>query len=225
MKSLSLLLLCLISFFCLSDDVKPNVDVIAVDYPPYTSPKSPNNGSSFYLLDKYAKLHFRVSLSPLFLPPARANLLIKKGQWCLSFYPPVEDNNLSRFVPLSDDTVSLGLYRLKESTRFYWKDLNDLRGKIVALLRPKTIGKMHQVFLSAGIQLVYVESIDQGLQLVLKKRVDYAFGDNLALAEAQLSTIQKQQLQFSQTVVHTAKIGFYYNIQCEEQLFSLAQQE
>ena len=198
---------------------RPNIDVIAVNYPPYTSPDAADYGSSFSLLTQYAQSHFRVSLTPMFLPPARANRIIKDGHWCLSFYPPSSDNKLSQFVPLSDDIVSIGFYRLKEQDRFHWSKLEELSGKMITLLRANKVGKMHQRFIDAGIQLVYVESVEQGLQLVLKKRVDYAFGDNLALSETSFSDDEKGRLQFSESSFYSTKIGFFYNSECEKKLF------
>jgi polar amino acid transport system substrate-binding protein len=219
MQRIVFLLLCLLSFSSLSANERLNIDVIAVDYPPYSSPKLPDYGSSFSLLNKYAQSNFRMSVKPLFLPPARANKIIQDGHWCLSFYPPAADNDFSRFVPLSDSIVSIGFYRLRQQERFYWTELNELSGKTVTLLRTNTINKLHQRFLDAGLKVVYVESIAQGLKLVLKNRVDYAFGDNLVVTKIQLSETQRQKLQFSESAVHEAKVGFFYNIKCEDKLF------
>ena len=219
MKSLFSLFLSLLWLSSCYANERLNIDVIAVNYPPYTSPNAADYGSSFSLLSKYAQSHFRVSITPLFLPPARANRVIKDGGWCLSFYPPSNDNKLSRFVPLSDDIVSIGLYRLKKQDRFHWSKLEELSGKVVALLRSNVIGKMHQRFIDAGIELVYVESIEQGLQMVLKDRVDYAFGDNLALPETSFSEDEKSKLQFSESSFYSTKIGFFYNSECENTLF------
>lgn len=222
MKSLIFLLI-LLSSSCLAVDKKQQVDVIAVDYPPYTSPESPNDGSNFSLLREYADLHFRVSIKPHFLPPARAHRYINSDDWCLSFYPPAKDNKLVRFIALSEKDVSIGFYRLKQSQDFRWNTLGELKGKTIALLRANSKGKMHQTFIDAGLVLVHVESIEQGLQLVIMKRVDYAFGDNLSLSGNSLTVEERQSLQFSETKVHVAKIGFYYNIQCETLLFTTAE--
>ena len=226
MKSLTLLAfallaLALLTCSCLAADEQQSINVIAVNYPPYTSPKLADYGSTFSLLNKYAQIHFRVAISPSFLPPARAHRVIKNGAWCLSLYPPAEENTASRFVALSNDVVSLGFYRLQKTGVFRWQSLNELSGKIVALLRTSAVGQMHQRFLDAGLTLVYVESVEQGLNLVLKERVDYAFGDNLALSESLLSAAQRQKLQFSESKVYQAKIGFFYNIDCEAHLYQV----
>jgi polar amino acid transport system substrate-binding protein len=219
MKSLTYLLLSLLWLSKAFANERLNIDVIAINYPPYTSPSAPDYGSNFSLLSKYAKSHLRVSITPLFLPPARANRIIKDGHWCLSFYPPRNDNKLSRFVSLSDNLVSIGFYRLKKKESFQWSKLEELSGKMVAILRSNIIGKIHQSLINAGLKIVYVETIEQGLQLVLKSRVDYAFGDNLVLSETSLSEDQKRKLQFSESSFHTAKIGFFYNSKCENKLF------
>lgn len=219
MKKVIFLLLSLICFSSFSGNERIKVDVIAVDYPPYTSPQLLGYGSNFSLLSQYAQSHLRVSLTPLFLPPARANRVINDGHWCMSFYPPRKDNKFARFVPLSDSIVKMGFYRLRKKDSFHWTDLKELSGKIVALLRPNVIGKMHQGFIDAGLQIVYVESVEQGLHLVLKNRVDYAFGDSLVLSDSNLSDVQMKKLQFSESSVYDAKIGFFYNIKCQEKIF------
>ena len=219
MKKFFLLILIFVTFSSCAFDDGGAIDIIAVDYPPYTIPSLTNNGIAFSLLNNYAKKYFKAPIEPLFLPPARARRLINDGDWCVSFYPPDKTNKLSRFIPLSENVVKIGFYRLNEHEAFYWDSLDELKGKTVALLRANKIGQMHQSFINAGLILVYVESIGQGLQMVLKGRVDYAFGDNLALSGNNLTASQRKQLQFSKTTVHQAQIGFFYNSQCEERLF------
>jgi polar amino acid transport system substrate-binding protein len=221
MKSLLTSFFALLSVACFAVDKIHVIDVIVLDYPPYSSPTLPSYGSSFSLLSQYANSHFRIKIKPFFVPPARANRLIKDGNWCLSFYPPGENNESARFVPLSNDMVKIGFYRLLKAGRFHWKTLSELRGKIVAVLRSNETGKMHKGFIDSGLQLVYVESVKQGIQLVLKGRVDYAFGDSLALLETELTEAQKKTLQFSESAVHQARIVFFYNIQCADNIFNL----
>lgn len=221
MIKLLIILLSLWGFSCFAFNEEVPVDVIAIDYPPYTTASLSDNGIAFSLLNKYAQSNFLVAVSPLFLPPARALRLIKEGNWCVSFYPPDKENDLSRFVPLSENIVQMGFYRLKKKEDFYWGSLKELSGKTVALLRANKVGEMHQSFINSGLVLVYVESIAQGLQMVLKGRVDYAFGDNLALLGNNLIKNQRAQLQFSLSTVYEAQVGFFYNTQCEERLFGL----
>jgi len=225
MKEYFLVILLSICFFISSASAaKETIDVIAIDYPPFTSKNSPDYGISFSLLSKYAKEHMQVSVLPYFLPPARAQHTITKGDWCLSFYPPSTGNELSRFIPLSDDMIQLGLYRIKASSAFTWEQLSELKGKSVALLRANTRGKMHQRFIDAGLNIVYVESVEQGIMLMLKYRVDFSFGDVSALERSTLSLIDRRKIQFSDSYISKTHIGFFYNTRCKERLFLQPQQ-
>ena len=221
MQGFIFLLVTILTFNCIagSEPEPGTVDVIAVEYPPYTSSTEPHFGKSFELLSAYAQKHFHLPITPMFLPPARANRIVKESNWCLTFYPPPQGHDLAKFVPLSNEIVRFGFYRLLQPGIFQWQSLNELNGKLVALLRPNVKGQLHQDLINAGINLVFVESVEQGIQLLLKRRVDYAFADNSALSQSSISDRDKSTLQFSKSSVLSANVGFFYNTQCKDRLF------
>ena len=189
-------------------------EVIAIEYPPYTSENEANNGLSFEALNQYFKqqaIHF----SPLFLPPARAALYLSSDRWCLSFYPPIEQKKFPVF-DLDDFSIKLGLVRKTQLTPFSWQSLSELSGRKVAMLRSneKRSDSIKQ-FLNANIELINVESVSQGLQLLEKERVDYVFSD---FAGGQY--IMKQlglhlaDYQFSQTLLLETNIKVWHNPKC-----------
>jgi polar amino acid transport system substrate-binding protein len=164
---------------CAQDLVK----VIAVEYPPFSTTESETFGIVFDHLKPYAETHFKAPYEPYFLPPARAQLVIEQGDWCVSFYPPHKTNENAKFVPLSPEHVKLGLYRLEQATRFNYESLSELSGSVAML-----------------------------------GRVDYAFGDSSTLKTyAHIDNINK--LQFSEIPIYEARIGFFYNTDCEAALF------
>lgn len=70
----------------------------------------------------------------------------------------------------------------------------------------------------AGLELVHLEKIEQGIHMLLAGRVDYAFGDSSTLKTyAHIDNINK--LQFSEIPIYEARIGFFYNTDCEAALF------
>lgn len=199
---------------------RQTVELIAVEYPPYTSEHVEGYGSVVQLVSKYAEQNFSVDILPRFYPPARAQKLIAEGDWCLSLYPPQKTNLGARFIPLSDETVALTLFRLKQSTPFKWEKLSELKGKSVAMLRSGTPSSTFSQLTDAGLTVVYVESVEQGLRLILKSRVDFAFGDEQALLGIQLGEKNRAKLQLAETSLQEARVGVFYNINCEAKLLA-----
>jgi polar amino acid transport system substrate-binding protein len=193
------------------------VKVIAVEYTPFSTTESETFGIVFDHLKPYAETHFKAPYEPYFLPPARAQLVIEQGDWCVSFYPPHKTNENPKFVPLSPEHVKLGLYRLEQATRFNYESLSELSGS-VAMLRSNTLGSTPKMLEDAGLELVHLEKIEQGIHMLLAGRVNYAFGDSSTLKTyAHIDNINK--LQFSEIPIYEARIGFFYNTDCEAALF------
>lgn len=143
--------------------------------------------------------------------------MIRQNKWCMTFYPPASDNIKAKFIPLSQDSVKLGLFRISEHDEFSYSSLSELKGS-VAILRKNFLGEIQQRLSDAGLELVHLETIEQGIQMLLAGRVDYAFGDNTTI-ETYADIKDISTLQFSTVPLSEYPVGFYYNIDCEEALY------
>ncbi|GHF11232.1 hypothetical protein GCM10017044_01200 [Kordiimonas sediminis] len=208
----------IVGFIFLSQTAWANdLQVIAVEYPPYTTSKSPSGGLSFDRLNSFiTSKGLPIQVDALILPPGRLQLCQERGEWCAAFYPPPENQHENvRLIELGEK-VLLGLYRLKEETPFTWQHLEDLKGKHVAIMRQDKNSRFNQALLEAGIHLMSVESNMNSFRLVLNGRADYAFGDNLSLESTPLSSDDKARLQFSETKLMEVNIGMFINSECPE---------
>lgn len=198
---------------------KEQVKLITVEYPPYISEHVDGYGDVFKLISEYAAENLIVDISPNFLPPARAQKMIEDGNWCLSTYSIRLKGTDAKFITLSDETVTLTLIRLTQSEKFQWTELSELKGKRVAMLRSYTKGLLQTNFTEAGLDIVSVGTIEQGLSMLLLNRVDLVFGDQKIITNSKFGQENKAKLQISETSLHEAKIGFFYNIDCEKKIF------
>lgn len=131
--NLSSLIIFLVSGLALAEPIK----VLAVEYPPFTAAHEVGGGISFRYLSRFSQTELGgVPFEPVFVPPARAEALVERGDHCMSFYPPVKDNKSYGFFPLADgQTVKLGLIRKRQSGHFKWNKLSELKGGVLAVLR------------------------------------------------------------------------------------------
>ena len=198
------------------------VDVLSMDYPPFTAKVDAENGPLFSLLREYARQHMPTKqIRAVFVPPARASLLLSRGEYCLSFYPPQESHDEFEFIKLSDETVRLGLIRKRQPSAFVWQSLSELKGTSLAMLRPHSSGNIMKMVLSAGLEVVYVDSITQGLMMLEKGRVDYAFGDNKTLSRlSEGAGLSKDHYQFSESSLSQTIVGINVRKSCKEDLFA-----
>jgi polar amino acid transport system substrate-binding protein len=158
-----------------------------------------------------------VDYEPLFIPPGRAQRIMEQGKWCISFFPPNQQDKKAKFILLSPNHVKLGLYRINQHKAFNYSSLSELQGS-VAILRTNSLGLMHSILEGAGLKLVHVETIEQGIHMLLAGRVDYTFGDNTTInTYSEIKGINT--LQFSDVPLSEFPVGFYYNLDCEEVLF------
>jgi len=192
--------------------------VIAIEYPPYVSSKLADFGSTSLLLQVYARQHFKLPLRFVFLPPARAQRKIHRGSWCISFYPPKFNNHDAIFVPLSSEVVQLGLYRIKKNSEFTYHDLSELSGNVAVLrsIKPSNDIKALQ---QAGLNIVFVESLRQGFEMMKVNRVQYVVGDNKTL-QTHFSRQSSHQFQFATQPLKQVQVGFFYNKHCKSKLFT-----
>jgi len=205
-----IMLAALIAFFFIypHHSVARGIAVLAVDYPPFTSPSSANNGVAFTLLQQRTT-NTSIHWVPRYAPPARIAQLIKDDKWCASFYP-VNDDIESEKIELSKSLVTVGLVRMASNAQsFEWEDLSELSGHSVALLRTSHESDFYTQFLDAGLEIVEVESVQAGVDMVLKARVDFSMTDNISIELNQYPT-----LQFSRTPLLTTAITLFTNPSC-----------
>lgn len=187
-------------------------DVIAIEYPPFTSEKENRGGIAFELLfHAYPDENFKVEI----LPPKRAFRRISNGQWCYSFYPPVQGDEFQSIL-LSNQHIKIGLVRLKQNIDFEWTALSDLKKLKVALLRTGDNSLFARQFSKAGLTIIYVETVDQGVNLLRKKRVDLAIYDNYTFSH--LSDEEKAGIQFSNNTFISTPITLFVNPKCNYSL-------
>ncbi|GGO64693.1 hypothetical protein [Bowmanella pacifica] len=207
-KGLILTLLGILTSTTLAVAQHQTFEVLAVEYPPFTTPAHPKGGLAFELLENANQ---DVTWKPLFVPPRRAYAIIDSGHWCASFYPSHKpQTHIS--IELSDQPIKIGLVRQKQPGKFSWADLNEFTGKSVALLRTKDSSAFVQQFQQAGLRPVFVESVQAGLQMVLLNRVDMAMLDDTSFAA--LSQSDKAKLQISAKWLLETPITLYVNRAC-----------
>ena len=187
-------------------------DVLAVEYPPFTTINKNNYGLSFELL---AEAFPEQKFTPEFLPPKRALKRISNGDWCLSFYPATHISTFE-IIQLSVNKVKIGLIKKRDIGDFTWESLEEMSGASVALLRSSSISVFVEQFTNANLKIIYVESIKQGMELVKKQRVKFSIFDNYNYES--LSKSDKEHLQFSDTYLIEIPIVLFVNPDCDIQL-------
>lgn len=191
------------------------IDILAVEYPPYTTQNEDDLGISFRILDEYLHGRAEIQINPLFLPPARLQTLIARGQWCASFYPaPVENENVV-FLALKPEPLKIGLYHRFNDPLINWTSLEQLKGYKVALLRSDTNTKFIQKIVQNGVKPVFVDTVEQGIRMLESERVDAAIGDELLKNHMETLFNRSLDIKLSKTEIVTAKIGIFLNTECQ----------
>jgi polar amino acid transport system substrate-binding protein len=199
--------------FCASSfSQETTIEVISIEYPPFTTVERDDDGLAFTLL-RNSKIGSSLTWIPVFLPPGRANRVINADQWCASFYPPSSTLNFSSYV-LDENLISISLIRKREPTEFTWTMLEELKPYLIGLLRTNHNSQFVKSFTDAGIKIFYMESVETGIKMVLSDRVDYAMIDNITFDSLDSET--KRQLQFSNTHLLETQITLYINNKCAE---------
>ncbi|WP_420337659.1 hypothetical protein [Roseibium sp.] len=192
------------------------INVIAIDYPPFATPDREDGGTVFALLRKWVNdQNLPIIIRPEFLPPARAQNRIIQGNWCASLFPPRGDIEAT-FFKISETTIETGFLRLKNASEFAWESLDYFKGKQIAALRNRTREGLFKPFVDAGAVLTGIETIEQGVQLLLNNRVDYAFADKTTLETIDLAPEDRKKLEFSKTVLGTYHYGVYLSPECQD---------
>lgn len=211
MKSTFLSLMVFLVLFSSNINASTEVDVIALEYPPFTTITKTSGGLSFQTLNEKSK-HANISWRPYFLPPKRALKLIQENNWCASFYPATSAKNYIQYQ-LTPESIRVGLVRLKQSNEdFRWNSLNELSGDSVAILSTNNKTPFAKMINKAGLISAQVQTAQAGIQMVLLGRVDYAVIDNVSFQS--LESLSKDKLQFSATSLLTTKFSVYINPKC-----------
>ncbi|CCQ12542.1 hypothetical protein PALB_34810 [Pseudoalteromonas luteoviolacea B = ATCC 29581] len=210
----------LIAMFCLCclnqhANATKYLDVIAVEYPPFTSQSLNADGILFEMLQEQYSLPIGWSYRSYFLPPARAQQLVESNDWCLSFYPPQGINELIDFLPLGREFVTLGFIVLKGSELDTWQMLPSLAGRSVTLLRNSIETPTYHQLVEANATVVFVEKTEQGIELLAKGRVDMAFSDDYSFHALQKTNADWANLTFASSILRRASVGVYINRACE----------
>lgn len=191
---------------------KAEVAVFAVEYPPFTTMETADRGINFQLLAK--TIGHKFTISPSFVPPARAGEILRHEPWCISFYPPKGMDDTVRFFPLSEQRVELAFYRTASNAPTI-SNLDTLAGQRVAVLRVKKLGTFHQPLLDAGAELVMTESVAQGLELLKFGRVDHILADEVGVSEALNKLDNMPVMERSEYVYFETHVGAHLNTQCK----------
>lgn len=194
-----------------------SVDVLAVEFPPYTTSSMSGHGIAFEKLRSHPAMT-GVDVNAQFSPPTRLGKRILLGDWCLSFYPPRDKNNptLKKWI-LSNEEIRLGFYRLNQQGEFKWDNLSELDGKSIALLSSYSKKGLSGLLYSNGLDVHEVNSLEQGFDLLVKSRVDLVFSDRYSGEFiARKNGYEVENLEFSMSALAIEQFHVWVNLECAD---------
>jgi polar amino acid transport system substrate-binding protein len=201
------------------------LDVIAVEYPPYTTPDRADDGLVFQRLRSWlASRNLPIKINARFLPPARAQHAVNSSDWCMALYPPSK-NTPHLFRKISRTNIVMGFVRRKTSEPFSWDGPTYFKGSRIALLRTLSLSDPWIPYQEAGAKFVFVEAMEQAMIMVLKGRADYAVADSGGLEAFNRSAPADHQLELSSKPVQEFAVGVYLSARCRDILGSLKTNE
>ncbi|GGB44917.1 hypothetical protein K8B83_00370 [Shewanella inventionis] len=187
------------------------IDVIAFEYPPYLTQHTSEQGEVVVLL-KRAFAYSAFSPKITFISSRDAQKYITQKKWCLSFIPPQTPAKQHLQVILADKTIPLTLFRLAEPQVFIG---NELKNKVIAHLPLSLDDRKVRSFAKAGAKLTLVDTIEQGVSLLLNQEVDYVYGDQQAIDYASNNlNFPAMLLQDSAMVFYQFPMAVWLNSQC-----------
>ena len=190
------------------------IEVIAIEYPPFTSVTMPNNGIAFDLLKERFVDSIELKLIERFFPPARAQKYLSETKvWCLSFYPPSKVEAVN-YIPLSSSDLHIGFVAKNSHGLLSWRSLSEFEGKTVAVLRAKAGDGIYGKLNNHGAVIFPVETVEQGINLLLKGRVEVAVSDNVSFESLQKVKSELQHYDFSERPFLSLPMGVYLNLHC-----------
>lgn len=194
------------------------LEVIAVEYPPYTTPTRPDDGLVFRELRIWvAERNLPYTIRARFLPPARAQHAVDAGDWCIALYPPAASTpHVSHRI--GDASIAIGLVRKNQKGPFTWSSAAEFRGKRIALLRSITLSDYWLPFERAGAEFVFVESMEQALGMLAKDRVDFSVADQAGLDQFKAKYPEAETLELSEKSIQEYPLSIFLSNRCRDLL-------
>ncbi|MCD8522873.1 MAG: hypothetical protein LRY66_16080 [Saccharospirillaceae bacterium] len=194
------------------NDAVTRIQVLAIEYPPFTSSASAGNGVSFVMLNRILQSH-GWNAHAEFLPPARVPMVINQsGHWLASFFPPKTGSSHVEVVIVAPAAIRMGLFRQRKTGEFSWQALSELRDNTLATIRSDYSSAYVTPFVKAGMNMVFVDSIEQGIRMLAEGRVDYVLSiEDTGWYYAELHNLGREQLQFSDSIIATFPHVLYVN--------------
>lgn len=189
------------------------INVVAIEYPPYSSSAATSRGLSFETL-RHALSGSDFVIQDVFLPPARAAIYTQSDQgWLLSLFPPPAKSPHVQKIVYQRARIPYSLFRRHQTQPFRWENLNELAGGSVALTRTPNNNQSLVKYRAAGLTPVFINTLDQGIKMVLESHVDYVLTtQETGLYYAKKLDIDPQKLQFAETVIQWFPYTVYLNI-------------
>ena len=147
---------------------------VAIEYPPFLSPDLPGFGRSFVVLQQLLQQHCCWQFDPVFLPPPRLLKYTRHNDdWLFSFMPVPAGRTDVMSMSLQSGYIKSGFFRLRKDSPFIWQDLERFSGKRVVLMRALTESNTEKRLVSAGMTVMTVNHVRQGLHMLATGRADF----------------------------------------------------
>ena len=194
------------------NDAVTRIQVLAIEYPPFTSSGSVADGLSFVRLNRILQPYGWRAIAE-FLPPARAPMEVNQtAAWLASFFPPKIGSPHVEVVIVAPAAIRMGLFRQRKSGGFSWQALSELRDSSLATIRSDSSSAYVTPFVKAGMNMVFVNSIEQGIQMLAEGRVDYVLTvEDTGWYYATQHGLSREHLQFSDSIIATFPHVLYVN--------------
>ena len=189
------------------------INVVAIEYPPYTTSSHPDRGLSFEVLRQSLATSDFV-IEEIFLPPARAAIYTQSDQgWLLSLYPPKAGAAHVKKIVYRQARIPYSLFRLRRPEAFRWDNLNELAGGTVALTRTPINTRSLVKYRAAGLTPVFINTLNQGILMVAEGHADYVLTTlETGRYYAEQLEIDPHKLQFAETIIQWFPYTIYLNI-------------
>jgi len=196
-----------------------NIDILSVEYPPFTTETRHDLGISFTLLSPILKdAGYRANA--LIYPPARLNKIINfSDQWCVSMLSPVVITPDIVGFTFSQDPIPMYIYRHRppNAQPFTAQELTQFSGQTIGLLRSIKQGELFKKITDAGINVYSTETITSAFKMLQKQRIDLIFSNSLS-AQYYFSQfkIDPESIQRSSTPLFVSQYKLWLNLKCKQ---------